>query len=145
MLNFNDSTQNYGSTNSSKILGNFNYDYYQPKYPQQYSDVDIEIDTMHQKFQDNLQKVNMNVTTLLDSNNKVNQTLAKQTEQIKRISAQSDEIDNNIELATHHTRNINSKLNRSVLPLYFCIIAEFVIIIVLLIAFSKSMYCLLMY
>ena len=138
MSNFNDIMQNYGSTGYV-----YNYQPSPLKYPQ--TETEIEMNTLRKKVEDNLQSVNTHVSTLLDGNNKVNQTLAEQSEQLKRISKQANNLDKDIDKASYKARGIINKLNRQVLPLYFCIIAEFVVIVVLLIAFSKSMYCLLSY
>lgn len=142
MSNFNDILQNYGSTGYV-----YNYQPSPLKYPQTFSqtETEIEMSTLRKKVEDNLQSVNIHVNTLLDGNNKVNQTLADQSEQLKRISKQANNLNKDIDKASNKASSISSKLNRRVLPLYFCIIAEFVVIVILLIAFSKSMYCLLTY
>lgn len=112
------------------------------KSDKEYVEVEIEMDDLIKRTDSNIKKINEDMTTLLQGTSKITDTLIDQGEQLERISSHADKLDRGIDKAQNKAGSINNKLNRSVWPLYICIVIQFIIIIALIIAVSKTVYCL---
>lgn len=90
-------------------------------------DVEINID----EIKDNLQKLGKGTE-------EIKIALVGQDEQLNRISRGADKLNTDIDKASQKTKNILSKLDRSVYPLYFCIIMLIIIVLVLIAIIIKT-------
>jgi len=90
----------------------------------------------------NFADINKNLEQIKQGNAEIHDILSCQTEKIDRISRGADTLGKDINDANSKAKKILYKLDGRVIPLYFCIVAEFIIILILIFLFSKSVYCL---
>lgn len=105
----------------------------------------IEMKDIHKEIEINLDGIMSKLDKLHSGTQRINETLASQTEQLGRISTEADNLGQDIDRGANKARSILSKLDRSVWPLYICIIVEFIVIIALTVIVFKGMLCLLTY
>ena len=86
----------------------------------------------------NMNEIKDNMYKLERGTEEIRVALIGQDEQLNRISHGADKLNTNIDKASQKTKNILSKLDKSVFPLYFCIIILIIIIIVLIAIIIKT-------